>query len=104
MLLIYADPATGPVPGTPEFDQRRQAWMSYTQALIEAGHMVAGDALEPTATATSVRVRDGERLVTDGPFAETKEFLAGYYVLDVPDLDTAIDWAGRIPNVHEGTV
>jgi hypothetical protein len=104
LLLIHQDPAIdAPAPGTPEGDARSQAWMEYTQKLIEDGVMVAGDALLPTDTATTVRVRGGERLVTDGPFAETKEWLAGYYLIDVADLDTAIDYAGRIPNIEEGS-
>jgi hypothetical protein len=66
--------------------------------------MVAGDALEPTPTATTVRVRNDETLTTDGPFAETKEQLGGYFLVDVPDLDAAIDIAARIPSVHAGTI
>jgi hypothetical protein len=104
LLLIHQDPAIDPpAPGTPEGDARSQAWMDYTRALIEDGVMVAGDALLPTDTATTVRVRGGERLVTDGPFAETKEWLAGYYVIEVDDLDKAIEYAGRMPNIEEGS-
>ena len=62
-----------------------------------------GNALQPTGTATSVRVRDGKRMTTDGPFAETKEFLAGYYLLECPDLDAALAHAARIPNIHYGS-
>jgi hypothetical protein len=79
-------------------------WFEYTQALQDAGVLVAGDALQPIDTATTVRVRDGETVITDGPFAETKEALGGYYILDVPDLDEALKWAARIPNVHRGSV
>ena len=70
----------------------------YRQFGIDVGErMVGGNALQPTATATSVRVRDGERLVTDGPFAETKEQLGGYYLLECKDLDEAIEWAKKAP-------
>jgi hypothetical protein len=68
------------------------------------GIFVAGDGLYPTATATTVRVRDGERSVTDGPFAETKEQLGGFYVLDVKDLDEAIEWAAKIPGAQFGSI
>jgi hypothetical protein len=79
-------------------------WFEYTQALQDAGVMVAGDALQPIDTATTVRVRDGETLITDGPFADTKEALGGYYIIDVADLDAALKWAARIPNVTRGSV
>ena len=79
-------------------------WVAYTLALEEAGILVAGAGLQAPDVATTVRVRDGERLLTDGPFAETKEHLIGYYAIEVPDLDTALDWASRVPNVHTGSV
>lgn len=66
--------------------------------------MVSGEALLGTDTATTVRLRNGERTTTDGPFIESKEVLGGYYVIDVADLDAAIDWAAKIPNVHVGSV
>jgi hypothetical protein len=77
----------------------------YRQFGIEVGEkMLGGNALQPTATATSVRVRGGERLVTDGPFAETKEQLGGYYLLECKDLDEAIEWAAKIPGAKSGTI
>ena len=77
----------------------------YRQFGADVGErMLGGNALQPTATATSVRVRDGERLVTDGPFAETKEQLGGYYLLECKDLDEAIEWAARIPGAKSGTI
>ncbi|MEA2197342.1 MAG: hypothetical protein QOJ25_1393 [Solirubrobacteraceae bacterium] len=82
----------------------RPRWYEYTVGLQEAGVHVAGDALHDLDTATTVRVRDGETQITDGPFAETKEFLGGYYVIDVPDLDTALEHAARIPSVGRGSV
>lgn len=79
-------------------------WATYTRALREAGVLVTGAALQHPDSATSVRVRAGERVLTDGPFTETREHLIGYYVLDLPDLDAALDWAARVPNVRSGTV
>jgi hypothetical protein len=79
-------------------------WVPYTQALKDAGVLVAAEALEGVDTATTVRLRGGERVLTDGPFIETKEHLLGFYLLELPDLDTAIDWAARMPHVHQGTV
>jgi len=81
-----------------------QAYGALTQEMEQKGVLVAGDGLYPTATATTVRVRDGERDVTDGPFAETKEQLGGFYVLDVKDLDEAIEWAAKIPGSQVGSV
>ena len=75
---------------------------AYTQSLTDAGVLVGGDALERVDTATTVRERDGQTQFTDGPFAETKEFLAGYYLLNCPDLDTALDHATRLPAVGFG--
>ena len=104
MLLIYDDPSLpSPERGTPAGDERSALWGTFTQQLIDDGVFVAGDALQDTGTGTTVRVRGGERLVTDGPFADTKEWLAGFYILDVPDLDRAIEYAGRIPNIAEGS-
>jgi len=74
------------------------------EALVEAGIMVNGAGLQGVETATTVQVRGGERLLTDGPFADTKEHLLGFYVIDVPDLDTALDWAAKVPNVRTGSV
>lgn len=79
-------------------------WAAYTRALHDAGVLVGGHALHDTGTATSVQVRQGRRLLVDGPFADTKEHLIGYYVIDVPDLDRALDWAARVPNARTGTI
>jgi hypothetical protein len=79
-------------------------WMAYAQAVREAGIMVGGNGLEPPATATTVRLRDGRRQVEDGPFAETKEMIGGYFVIDVPDLDAALAWAARAPAASSGAV
>lgn len=102
MLLIYSPTDTTPSPD--EIAAAMPKWLAYTTALQESGALVAGDALEPVVTATTVRVRNGETLISDGPFAETKEALGGYYLLDVPDLDAALQWAAKIPNVGYGSV
>jgi hypothetical protein len=78
--------------------------MAYTADLESTGAFVAGDALQPIATATSVRIRNGERMITDGPFAETKEQLGGYYLVEAKDLDAAIEWATKCPGAHAGTI
>jgi len=104
MLLIYTDPEAAPVAGTPEFDLTHHRWMTYTDDLAATGTLVAGDALQSAETATTVRVRSGDRLTTDGPFAETKEMLGGYYLIDVAGLDEAIEWAERMPNITYGSV
>jgi hypothetical protein len=97
ILLIYSDEKQAYQPGTPEFGEMVGAYNAFGEAARAAGVFVYGEALHDTPAATTVRVRDGERLVTDGPFAETKEQLGGYYVLECKDLDEAIAWAARIP-------
>lgn len=79
-------------------------WAAYTRALHEAGVLVAGHALHSPSAATSVRVRNGRRLLTDGPFADTEEHLLGYYVIEVADLDDALSWAARVPNARTGVI
>lgn len=100
MLLIYESEALAQDADPGEL----QKWFDVTEEMQEAGVMMAGDALQPTSTATTVRVREGETLTSDGPFAETKEQLGGYYIIDVPDLDRALHWAGKMPNVHRGSI
>ena len=108
MLLIYGDEKEGTeryerMP--PEERERMMgSWWTYTQQLQESGVHVAGEALQPTSTAKTVSVNDGERLVTDGPFAETKEQLGGFYIVDVESEDQALEWAGRMPNLPHGSV
>ena len=80
------------------------AYRAYTKALTDAGVMVGGAGLQPPPLATTVRLRDGKRQVQDGPFADTKEQLGGYYVIEVPGLDLALDWAARCPSVSSGSV
>jgi hypothetical protein len=102
-LLIYVDPdarTDAPAAGGEVMD----SWLDYTAALSSAGAALGAEALRPVDTATTVRSRGGERLLTDGPFIETKEHLLGFYLLDVPDLDAALDWAARMPVVGYGSV
>ena len=102
-LLLYAAPdaqAETSAAGEGVFDN----WADYTEALKEAGVLLGAQQLQVVDTATTVRLRGGERLLTDGPFVETKEHLLGFYLVDVPDLDTALDWAGRMPFIGFGTV
>lgn len=80
------------------------AWGAYIKALTDAGVMRGGNALQPTHTATTVRLRDGKRQVQDGPFAESKEQLGGYFIIDVPNLDVALEWAARNPAAAKGAV
>lgn len=80
------------------------AYFAFTNEAREAGVYVGGEALQPTATATTVRVRDGKTLTTDGPFAETKEQMGGYYMVDVENLDEAIKWAAKIPGAANGSI
>ena len=101
MLLINVPDS--PTPPTEEESNAMQAeFAKYSQDLRDSGALVAGDRLQPPAAATTVRIQDGETLTTDGPFAETKEWLGGYYKIDVETLDDAIEWAGRIPSVKYG--
>jgi hypothetical protein len=80
------------------------AYRAYTKALADAGAMVGGAGLQPPSVATTVRLQNGQRRVQDGPYAEAKEQLGGYYVIDVPGLDQALDWAGRCPAASSGAV
>jgi hypothetical protein len=101
LMLIYR-PAEGHAPGS-DPDQFER-WNSYTQQLKDAGLYIGGDALQGTETATTVRERDGQVQVIDGPFAETKEILGGYYLVDAPDLDTVLEHAKQAPNVTYGSM
>ena len=80
------------------------AYKAYTEALRNAGVLRAADRLKPSSTATTVRITDGKSQVLDGPYADTKEQLGGYYLIDVPDLDAAISWASRCPGASHGLV
>ena len=104
MLLLYSAPDAGPEPGSPEHMAEIQEWFAYTEALTAAGVLVSGEALQPVETATTVQVRDGNTTNTDGPFAETKEILGGYYTLEVENLDEALKWAAKVPLAPYGSV
>ena len=104
LALIYSEDNAGPQPGTPEFEGYMAAFFAANKAYEDAGVMRGGNALQHTSTATSVRIRDGKTETMDGPFAETKERLGGYYLLDCKDLDEAIRMAELIPTVGHGTI
>ncbi len=104
LALIYTEDDASPSPGDDGFDAYMQGYYSATETYKSAGIMMGGEALLPTSTATSVRVRDGKTETMDGPFAETKEYLGGYYVIDVPDLDAAITYAEMSPSAAFGTI
>ncbi|HEX7131493.1 MAG TPA: YciI family protein [Iamia sp.] len=104
MLLLRHTPDAGPAEGTPEFDAEMAKWGEVMGELTGSGVFLDAKGLDSEATATTVRIRDDEALVTDGPFAETKESFFSYIVIDVADLDTALGWAKRMPNVTYGSV
>jgi hypothetical protein len=104
MLAIYTEEGGNEDMPPEAMKAELDKWWQYGDALEEAGVHIAGDALQPSETATTVKLRNGERIVTDGPFTETKEQLGGYYLLDCPDLDTALDWASKMPNLDRNTV
>jgi hypothetical protein len=104
MLLIFANEAGQQGASQVEMGQMMAAYGAYTEALKQAGVLAGGDRLQPTASATTVRVAGGKTEVLNGPYAETKEQLGGYYLIDVPDLDVALSWAARCPGASHGTI
>jgi hypothetical protein len=82
--------------------ERHQAWDGYMHELVAANKLQGGERLRPAATATTVRVQGGQRLLSDGPFAETKEQLGGYFIVEANDLDEAVEWAGKMPHLADG--
>ncbi len=104
LLLLNAEEA-GFMRMTPEQQQQGMAaYMAYTEALSKAGALRGSNRLQPVSTATTVRVVDGKTQVLDGPYADSKEQLGGYYLIDAPDLDAALSWAARCPGAHHGIV
>jgi hypothetical protein len=103
-LLIFESPEAFATRKAPENNPYLGAWRAYHKALVEAGIYVGGDPLEVPETATTVRLAEGKRHVQDGPFADTKEQLAGFLVLELPSLDEALDWAARCPAASAGAV
>jgi hypothetical protein len=102
IALIYGNEAKMPTPGSPERQQMFQSYTDFSEDVQKAGVMRGGDGLQPTSTATTIRAQDGKVLTTDGPFAETKEQLGGFFSLECKDLDEAIHWASKIPVVAAG--
>ena len=104
LLAIYGDESQRDAMTPEDGVAMMEAYNAYTQEVERAGVMLGGDGLQASSTATTVRVRDNERLITDGPFAETREQLAGFYLLECKDLDEAIEWAAKIPGAQSGTI
>ncbi|HEV8306466.1 MAG TPA: YciI family protein [Methylomirabilota bacterium] len=104
MLLIYQNEVEFGKLSDAEKGTLYQEYSPFTESINKSGHFRAGAGLQPTQTATTVRVRNGKRLVTDGPFAESKEQLAGYYLIEAKDLDEAMAIAARVPSAKLGSV
>lgn len=104
MLLIYGNEAEEAAMPQAEMGALLADFDTFTNELAEAGGLVGGERLRPTTDATTVRVRNGETLLTDGPFAETKEHFGGYYIVEAKDLDAALAWAAKVPSARYGSV
>ena len=104
VMLVYETPPDLESRKDPKGDPYVAAWRAYYKALVAAGAYVSGEPLKDVATATTVRLRDGKRHVQDGPFADAKEQLGGFTILDVPSLDAALEWAARCPATASGAV
>ena len=104
LLMIYGNEAGMLAAPKEAVTQMSAAYGAYTEAMQKAGVLRGGERLRPTSDATTVRVKDGKTQVLDGPYAETKEQLGGFYMIDVPDLDAALAWAARCPGAATGTM
>ena len=104
LALIYSAADAGPMPNTPEFGALMGRYQACEAGFVDAGVKLAGEALQPVQTATSLRVRNGKTELTDGPFAETKEQLGGFYMFECESLDEAIKHASKIPTAEYGTI
>lgn len=104
MLLIYADPSAYQEMTKEQENAEFQEYFDVTNKMRQRGIYQSGEPLQPTNTATTVRVKNGKTLTTDGPFAETKEHLVGYYILNCKNLDEALEFAGKIPDARHGSV
>ncbi len=104
MLLIYSNEAEDPQPGTAEFGPFMAGYQAFGERMAREGKMIAGEALQPVSTATTLTVRDGKPQTMDGPFAETRETLGGYYLLECKDLDDALACAAMIPTATYGRI
>jgi hypothetical protein len=101
-LLLYGDENRWAGMTPEESAEDMQRWGAFYEELAAAGAFLAGEGLNPTASATTVRFKDGEVVHTDGPFAETREQLGGFYLLECPDMDAALAWAAKVPDLGEG--
>jgi hypothetical protein len=104
LLLLFGDESSWENAGEEELQAEMAAFEEYDRQVREAGVVVASEGLQPTSTATTMRMVSGERVLTDGPFAETKEQLGGFYVLECKDLDDALQWAERCPASKDGSI
>ena len=104
LCLIYDDETRWDRMGKEEAGTMYGEYRTYTEGITHSGHYLGGNPLQPTRTATTVRVRNGKAVTTDGPFAETKEQLGGYYLLDVSNLDEALKWAKKCPGALDGSI
>ncbi len=104
MLLVNSDESRYETMTEEDGAKLMAAYGTFTGDLQKAGALVGSDRLQPSTTATTVRVRDGQTLTTDGPFAETKEQFGGYYLINAKDLDDALQWAARVPSAADGSV
>ena len=104
MLLIFGNEAGMKAASKADTEQMMAAYGAYTEAMKKAGVMAGGNRLQPTSSATTVRVANGKTKVLNGPYAETKEQLGGYFIINVADMDAALSWAARCPGASHGTV
>jgi hypothetical protein len=104
LMMIYANEAEYGKIDPATLQKVYEEYGAFTQGIVKSGNFKAGDRLQPTTTATTVRVRDGKTLTTDGPFAETREQLGGYYLVEAKDLDAALAIAARIPGARFGSI
>jgi hypothetical protein len=98
LCLIYGDEKAPEVPGVSDWDAMMQSHGAFSEEAGPAGVLLGGEALQPTSTATTIREKGDEQVITDGPFAETKEQLGGYYIIQADNLDEALKWAAKIPH------
>ncbi len=104
LLMLYSDPAGFARMPAAEQQQAMGAYLAYTEALKQAGAYVGSNRLQPTSSATTVRVTNGKSQVLNGPYADSREQLGGYYLIDVTDLDSALSWAARCPGAGHGVI
>jgi hypothetical protein len=103
MLLLWGDESQWEGMSDEDTAADMERWDAYSKELVDAGAMVSGEGLQPSATSRILRVEGGDTIVTDGPFAETKEQLGGFYVIDCASLEQAMEWAAKVPSAERGT-